>query len=169
MFLIFYNLHTQNIIKEETNTEQKNNIVNINKAGLEELMSLQGIGESTAWKIIEYRALNGKYKNIRLDETSGMIVEIENGNYISAKNLSVGTIDELYLSLRLGAGLEISSETLPIILDETFAYWDDIRLQNILMYLNEEFKNRQIILLTCTNREEEVLKKLCIKYNKIKL
>lgn len=53
-----------NIIKEETNTEQKNNIVNINKAGLEELMSLQGIGESTAWKIIEYRALNGKYKNI---------------------------------------------------------------------------------------------------------
>ena len=27
-------------------------------------MSLQGIGESTAWKIIEYRALNGKYKNI---------------------------------------------------------------------------------------------------------
>lgn len=53
-----------NIIKEETNTEQKNNMVNINKAGLEELMSLQGIGESTAWKIIEYRALNGKYKNI---------------------------------------------------------------------------------------------------------
>lgn len=119
-------------------------------------------------KIIE-KITNGKYKNIRLDETSGMIVEIENGNYISAKNLSVGTIDELYLSLRLGAGLEISSETLPIILDETFAYWDDIRLQNILMYLNEEFKNRQIILLTCTNREEEVLKKLCIKYNKIKL
>lgn len=53
-----------NVIKEETNTQVKKGIVNINKAGLEELMSLQGIGESTAWKIIEYRALNGTYKNI---------------------------------------------------------------------------------------------------------
>lgn len=119
-------------------------------------------------KIIE-KITNGKYKNIRLDETNGMIVEIENGNYISAKNLSVGTIDELYLSLRLGAGLEISNETLPIILDETFAYWDDTRLQNILMYLNEEFEERQIILFTCTNREEEILNKASINYNKILL
>lgn len=119
-------------------------------------------------KIME-KVSNGKYKNIKLDEEKGMIVEIENGNYISVKNLSIGTIDELYLSLRIGAGLEISKEELPIILDETFAYWDNTRLQNILSYLNEEFKTRQIILFTCTNREEEMLNKLGIKCNKIKL
>lgn len=112
---------------------------------------------------------DGKYKNIQLDETKGIIVEIDNGKYISAKNLSIGTIDQLYLSLRLGAGQQISQEKLPIILDEAFAYWDDLRLENIIKYLNEEFKDRQIILFTCSNREKEILKKLNINYNYIEL
>ena len=96
-----------------------------------------------------------------------MIIEIENGNYILAKNLSIGTIDQLYLSLRIGAGMEISEEKLPIILDEAFAYWDQARLENILKYLNEEFKDRQIILFTCTNREKEALQKLGIEFNRV--
>lgn len=52
------------VIKDDQEAESKGQKVNINKAGLEELMTLQGIGETTAWKIIEYRALNGKYKSI---------------------------------------------------------------------------------------------------------
>ena len=111
----------------------------------------------------------GKYKNIRLDETNGMIVEVDNGNYMLAKNLSIGTIDQLYLALRLGAGQEISQENLPIILDEAFAYWDDARLENIMQYLNQEFKDRQVILFTCSNREREMLDKLNIRYNYIEL
>jgi len=118
--------------------------------------------------IIEKISL-GKYKNVQLDENNGMVVEVENGNYMLAKNLSVGTIDQLYLSLRLGAGLEISNEKLPIILDETFAYWDNMRLENIIKYLNEEFKDRQIILFTCTNREKEIFNKKQIHYNLIEL
>lgn len=119
-------------------------------------------------KIIE-KISKGKYKNVQLSEDGGMIVEVQNGNYISAKNLSIGTIDQMYLSLRLGAGVEISEEKLPIILDETFAYWDNTRLENILSYLNEEFKDRQIILFTCTNREKDMLDKLGISYNKLEL
>lgn len=53
-----------NIIKGEIYTEVKSNLVNINKASAKELMSLQGIGEATAWNIIEYREVNGKYKTI---------------------------------------------------------------------------------------------------------
>lgn len=98
-----------------------------------------------------------------------MIVEVDNGNYMLAKNLSTGTIDQLYMSLRLGAGLEISQENLPIILDEPFAYWDDARLENIMQYLNSEFNNRQIILFTCTTREKEILNKLKIPYHFIEL
>ena len=30
---------------------------------------------------------------------------------------------------------------MPIILDEAFAFYDDERLENILKYLNDEFKN----------------------------
>ncbi len=58
---------------------------------------------------------------------------------------------------------------MPIILDEAFAYYDEARLTNILKYISEEFKNNQIIILTCTNREREILEKLNLQYRKIEL
>lgn len=112
---------------------------------------------------------NGKYTNIKLDEKEGLIVEVENGNYIPVGLLSIGTIDQLYLSLRLGAANQISNENLPIILDEAFAYYDSERLKNILEFLNEEYSKRQIIILTCTNREKEILEERNIEYNYIEL
>lgn len=54
-------------------------------------------------------------------------------------------------------------------LDETFAYYDEERLENILKYLNEECKDNQIIIFICTNREEKILDKLNIEYQNIKL
>ena len=44
---------------------------------------------------------NGKYKNVRINTLGEIIVEDKNGEYINADNLSLGTIDQLYLSLRL--------------------------------------------------------------------
>ena len=80
-----------------------------------------------------------------------------------------GTIDQLYLSLRLAILKELSQESMPIILDEAFAYYDEERLENILKYLNDELKNEQIIILTCTNREKEILDRLKIEYKNIEL
>ena len=160
------------VLEEQYNELIKNNdIINLVKDEVQnayEIMRKNVTPKFTSnlSKIIE-KISSGKYKNVQLDETNGMIIEIENGNYISAKNLSIGTIDQLYLSLRIGAGMEISEEKLPIILDEAFAYWDQARLENILKYLNEEFKDRQIILFTCTNREKEALQKLGIEFNRV--
>ncbi len=112
---------------------------------------------------------NGKYNNIRFNDEEGLIVEIENGDYIPASKLSVGTIDQLYLSLRLSMIEDLSEETMPIILDETFAYFDDERLENVLKYINDKFKNHQVILLTCTNREKDILDKNLISYNNCEL
>lgn len=64
---------------------------------------------------------------------------------------------------------ELSSETMPIILDEAFAYYDEERLENILNYLHTEFINHQIIIFTCTNREREILDKLSIEYQNIEI
>ena len=64
---------------------------------------------------------------------------------------------------------EVSNEKVPIILDEAFAFFDNERLKNILLYLSEEFKNRQIIILTCTNREKEILNNENINYNYVEL
>ena len=112
---------------------------------------------------------NDKYNNIYLNDEKGLIVELENGNYISAERLSIGTIDQLYLSLRLSMLDEISEEKVPIILDEAFAYYDKKRLENILKYLANEFSDRQVIILTCTKREKAVLEENQINFNFIEL
>ena len=112
---------------------------------------------------------NGKYKNVVFHNEEGLIVELENGNYESVSKLSVGTIDQLYLSLRLSMVEELSNEKMPIMLDETFAYYDESRLENVLHYINERFQNHQVIIFTCTNREKNMMQKIGMDYHLITL
>ena len=112
---------------------------------------------------------DGKYEKINFNDEDGLIVELDNGEYVKANRLSVGTIDQLYLSLRLSTIKELTEENMPIILDETFAYYDDERLKNILDYLNNNFKNNQIIIFTCSKREKEILDEIGIKYNLVEI
>ena len=110
-----------------------------------------------------------KYSNVTFNENDGLIVEIENGSYMPANRLSVGTIDQLYLALRLSMTDELSDEKVPIMLDETFAYFDDERLANILKFLDKNFKNRQILIFTCSLREKEIFGKNDINFNFVEL
>ncbi len=112
---------------------------------------------------------DGKYTNVVLQDDNGLVVELKNGNYVEANRLSIGTIDQLYLSLRLSMIEELSNEKMPIILDEAFAYYDTTRLENILKYLYSVYPERQIIIFTCTEREKNILEKNNIKYNYINL
>ena len=112
---------------------------------------------------------NGKYNKVWVNDEEGMIVGMPSGEYASAEKLSTGTIEQLYLSLRLSMAKEISTETMPIILDEAFAYYDDERLKNVLEFLTENFKENQIIIFTCTHREENMLKSLEKTYKLINL
>ena len=112
---------------------------------------------------------SGKYKKASFDAEYGLRVENENGEYIDCNKLSIGTIDQLYLSLRLSAMNEISEEKLPIILDEAFAYYDNERLENILKFINENYKENQVLIFTCSNREKEILDKLNVEYNFVEL
>ncbi len=110
-----------------------------------------------------------KYEKVLINDEKGLIVQRDNGEYIDLNKLSVGTIDELYLSLRLTMVDDISKEKMPIMLDETFAYFDDKRLANTLKFLETDIKDHQILLFTCTNREKEIMDKLKIKYNEVNL
>lgn len=112
---------------------------------------------------------NNKYEKVAINDENGMIIENARGEYIEANKLSTGTIDQLYLALRLSMIKDLSKETLPIILDETFAYFDNARLEKIIQYLNEKAKEHQTIIFTCTNREKEILDNLKIEYNYIEL
>ena len=110
---------------------------------------------------------NEKYKRIYINDSDGMLVELPNGEYVSAEKLSTGTIEQLYLALRLSMVKEISEETMPIILDEAFAYYDDVRLENVLKFIKENFAENQIIIFTCTHREEKMLDKLNYSYTSV--
>lgn len=115
------------------------------------------------------RISNGKYHKVSIHDDNGLIVENQFGDYILVDRLSIGTIDQLYLSLRLSMINEISKELMPIILDEAFAYYDEIRLENVLTFLAQELGNHQLIIFTCTNREKNILDKLQVPYNLVEL
>ena len=113
---------------------------------------------------------NGKYKKIFANDEHGIVVEKdENGELVNAENLSIGTIDQLYMALRFALADENTKESLPLILDESFVYYDNERLENILRYISEDYKDKQVVIFTCTNRETDILDKRGIKYNLISL
>lgn len=113
---------------------------------------------------------NDRYNKVIINEEEGILIELPNGEYKSANRLSIGTIQQLYLSFRLSMIEDISEENMPIIFDEVFAYYDNNRLKDTLKNIKDHYSDtHQIILFTCTNREEDLLKELGYKYNKIEL
>ena len=70
---------------------------------------------------------------------------------------SDGTVDQLYLSLRLAVAGELLPKG-PLVLDDAFVRFDDTRLQAALEILKEEAAQKQVILFTCQHREKEFLK-----------
>ena len=115
------------------------------------------------------RISNNKYSKVGINDEKGLIIENEYGDYIPAERLSLGTIDQLYLSLRLSMIDDLSTEKMPIMLDEAFAYFDDERLENVLNFLNENMNEHQVIIFSCTKREKEILDKLNIEYNFVEM
>ncbi len=144
------------IVKEELENSYQEMKENITPDFLEEL------------KNIMIQVTKGKYANLYLDSENNILVEIENGNYAPIELLSIGTIDLIYLALRISAANEISKENMPLILDESLAYYDDERLERILKYLAET-TNNQILMFTCTEREISILESNNIEYNIINI
>ena len=108
---------------------------------------------------------NGKYNKITISD--GIKVELENGEQKNIDKLSIGTIEQIYLALRLSVIDEISNEKLPVILDEPFAYFDDERLKQTIEYLHSI--DNQVIILSCTQREKKILEETKEEYNYIEL
>lgn len=139
-----------NEIMEESYEEMKNSIVPKFTKALNENVKMFS---------------NENYNEVIIKD--GILVKLKNGEYVPIEKLSIGTIEEIYLALRLSMINELSKEKMPIILDEAFAYFDDDRLANTLEFLSNV--DNQVIILTCTNREQEILDKQGIKFNYIKI
>ena len=162
----------ENLYEKKDELEQLNNIYEIVKKEIEN--SYQEMKENITPEFINElkkilnKTTQGKYNNIYLDNDNNILIEVDSGKYMPVEMLSTGTIDLIYLALRISASKEISKETMPIIMDESFAYYDKNRMKEILKYLNE-LENRQILIFTCSDRESDILEKENIQYTQIQL
>ena len=96
----------------------------------------------------------GKYSKILIDEKLDMVI-VEDGKRIPLNQVSEGTIEQIYFSLRVAAAELLFSEPLPLILDETFAFYDEKRIKSVIKWLREQ--ERQVIIFTCQKRETQIL------------
>lgn len=69
---------------------------------------------------------------------------------------SDGTVDQLYLALRLAVAEELTPDA-PMILDDALVRFDDTRLAAALNILKDEANTKQILLFTCQDRENRLL------------
>jgi len=107
------------------------------------------------------RLTEGQYKRVVFDKNLSPSAE-RGGESVSRDilYLSGGTIDQVYLALRLAiCDLTFPAErACPIILDDALVSFDDQRLGSALTLLKELAEKRQILLFTCQNREAQFFK-----------
>lgn len=107
-----------------------------------------------ASRIVE--ALTGeKYGSVLISEALVPSVAEPEGSIRSMNSMSAGTVDQIYLALRLAISGILSEENLPLLLDDAFAQYDDKRMSDALRYLNAENEAGrlgQVVLFTCHDR-----------------
>lgn len=100
---------------------------------------------------------DGAYQSLRMDGERRVSVW-DGVRNIPAERLSRGTIEQIYLAVRLAAADILLDEPVPLILDDVFAFYDDKRLESALKWLSSQGK--QVIIFTCHKREEEIAKRV---------
>ena len=96
----------------------------------------------------------GRYQNLTMGEDFSLRASAgrEDVQY-DAIWRSDGTIDQLYLALRLAVAEELTPEA-PLVLDDALVRFDDTRMAAALDILREMAKSKQVICFTCQGREE---------------
>ena len=102
---------------------------------------------------------NGIYNELMVSRDLQVSVRIPQTKSIDdepEKSLSTGTVDQIYLALRLALvkGIGEDGESIPMILDDPFSNYDDFRLANAMRLLAHIAETSQVLLFTC--REDVV-------------
>ncbi len=103
------------------------------------------------------RLTGGRYQRITLGQD--MSLEAATQTETTLRNTlwrSDGTVDQLYLALRLAVAEELTPDA-PLILDDALVRFDDVRLKAALEILEEASASKQVILFTCQSREQSQL------------
>lgn len=115
--------------------------------------------EKRAGEIFEY--LTGEHFKIVRIEDAEMSLKVAENDASLARNileLSGGTLDELYLAVRLALCEALLTNDVPILLDDALVNFDDLRAQRALKFLQKLANDRQIMVLSCHLRETKFAK-----------
>ena len=99
------------------------------------------------------RMTGGRYQKISLSEDLSLNASAEDEDTLrSSQWRSEGTVDQLYLALRLAVAEELTPKA-PLVLDDALVRFDDQRLATAMEILSEAAEHKQVILFTCQGRE----------------
>lgn len=110
----------------------------------------------------------GSYDGLEVSD-SLEIYALKGLRRIAPAALSAGTMEQLYFAFRIAViRLLWPNEPMPLFFDDSFALYDDERLNAMLRWLAANYRG-QVFLFTCHGREEQVLDRLNIPYRKFEL
>ena len=112
---------------------------------------------------------DGAYDSMSVDENLNVFMNTKD-KLVPIEQVSSGTMDQIYLALRLASAklLQGGQGPLPLIFDDSFVNYDEHRLYSTLKWFNE-FYDTQIIVFTCHTREAELLESSNIEFNLIQI
>lgn len=111
----------------------------------------------------------GIYTSMSIDENLDVYMNTSE-KLIPINQVSSGTMDQVYLAVRLAAARLVQNENdiMPLIFDDSFVLYDDDRLKIALKWLVKAYDN-QIIIFTCHQREAQLLTANQVTYNFINI
>lgn len=99
----------------------------------------------------------GIYDSMSVDESLNVFMNTRT-RLVPVEQVSSGTMDQIYLALRLAAAKLIQPEGdyMPLIFDDSFVLYDEDRLRTALKWLKKAYPG-QIIIFTCHQREAQMM------------
>lgn len=110
---------------------------------------------------------NGKYSDVYLDENLHVMVR-DGDDFVGIEYLSAGTMEQIYLAVRLSVARLLCRDKMPLIIDDIFTNYDEPRLINTLDCL-KTIDTEQIILMTSNPHIGDMLDDLDMDYNYVEL
>ena len=111
----------------------------------------------------------GIYTSMSIDQNLDISMNTPT-RLVPISQVSSGTMDQIYLAVRLAAAklVQGDGEPMPLIFDDSFVLYDDERLKVALKWLVKAYDN-QIIIFTCHQREAQLLTANQVKYHLVSI
>lgn len=106
-----------------------------------------------------------KYTEVKIDDQLRVMVKKGN-SFVNMEYLSTGTVEQIYLALRLTIANVLMAEELPVVMDDIFVTYDYHRLNETLSCLGD-YSNRQIIIFATNPGIKDMFANMGIECNYI--